>query len=193
MLFAFDLASLFDPTNFRLEMWDGGSDEPVETNPLEMKPFKSAKLHQAITHKGYSRFAGGSEKFSEGIRTSRITLQPSWKATQPPTATGIVLLSEAMCAMLFGTFRGCANLRPRSLLHVNWLVGLNGSDPLATEGNQSMGTDAATFNRTRTVENAKKAGPILVHVYDCPPKPLAYTFSFFNEAFRIPAKTVEER
>ena len=94
-----------------------------------------------------------------------------------------VLLSEAMCAMLFGTFRGYANMRLRSLLRVNWHVGLNGSDPLTTEGNQNMSTDAATFNRTRTVENAKKAGHVLVHIYDRPPKPSSYTFSSLIKDF----------
>ena len=51
-----------------------------------------------------------------------------------------------------------------------------------------MGTDAATFNRTRTVENAKKAGPVILHVHDRPSKASQYTFSLFNEVFCIPAK-----
>ena len=77
-----------------------------------------------------------------------------------------VLLAEAVCCCLFGTYDSeqYRIMRPKELPVVEWGHGLNRSDPLRTlpRGPQSIGNDATTCRRLRTLENCRQSGPMRV-------------------------------
>ena len=105
---------------------------------------------------------------------------------------GAVLLAEAMCASLFGTFNSepYRNIRLRDLPEVDWKWGLNRSDPLKTfaVGMESIGNDVTTYRRLRTLDNCLKSGPMRVgfhprrkHVENG-----SYQFYLFHQSFTLP-------
>ena len=77
---------------------------------------------------------------------------------------GVVLLAEAMYASLFDSFDSeqSYKIRLRDLTEVNWECGFNRSDPLRSlpTGPKSIGNDATTYWRLRTLDNCLKSGPI---------------------------------
>jgi hypothetical protein len=83
-----------------------------------------------------------------------------------PVPIAKVLLTEAVCCSIFGSFNSELYCEPRmkELPKVDWNYGLNKSDPLRTlpSGPESIGKDAATYRRLRTLDNCLKSGPIHV-------------------------------
>ena len=106
--------------------------------------------------------------------------------------TGQVLLAEATCASLFGTFDSefYRNIRLEGLPNVRWEYGLNRSDPLRSlpTGPATIGNDATTYRRLRTLENCLNGGPIRVgfHSRRGHTSNGSYQFCLFNENFTIP-------
>ena len=111
---------------------------------------------------------------------------------QQSVPIGAVLLAEAMCASLFGTFDSerYREIRLSDLPEVNWEYSLNRSDPLRSllTGSKSIGNDVTTYRRLRTLDNCLNSGPF--HVGFHPRRKHArngsYQFSLFNESFTIP-------
>jgi len=102
-----------------------------------------------------------------------------------------VLLTESVCASLFGSFRTRVyrNLRIEGLPSVNWACGLNRSDPLAGSGRDmaQIGEDSTTYRRLRTLESALNSGPRRIFV-----SRRVFQFKFFEAKFTIPQKTALE-
>ncbi|KFY21993.1 hypothetical protein V491_02913 [Pseudogymnoascus sp. VKM F-3775] len=112
-----------------------------------------------------------------------------------PTAQ--VLLTESVCCSIFGTFSSevYQQVRLKWLPKVDWDHGLNRSDPLQTwrSGVDTIGNDASSYRRLRTLDNCLKSGPMRVGFH---PRRKSitngsYQFTLFDENFTIP-KTVAE-
>lgn len=105
---------------------------------------------------------------------------------------GAVLLAEAMCASLFGSFDSeqYRKVRLRDLPEVNWEYGLNRSDPLRSlpTGPESIGNDVTTYRRLRTLDNCLKSGPMRVGFHPRRKHAMngSYQFCLFKENFTIP-------
>ena len=105
---------------------------------------------------------------------------------------GAVLLAEAMCASLFGTFDSerYREIRLRDLPEVNWECGPNRSDPLRSlpTGPKSIGNDVTTYRRLRTLDNCLNSGPMRVgfHPRRKHARNGSYQFGLFSENFTIP-------
>lgn len=112
-----------------------------------------------------------------------------------PTAQ--VLLTESVCCSIFGTFSSevYQQVRLKWLPKVDRDRGLNRSDPLQTwrSGVDTIGNDASSYRRLRTLDNCLKSGPMRVGFH--PRKKSitngSYQFTLFDENFTIP-KTVAE-
>lgn len=122
------------------------------------------------------------------VTTSFVCLL-SYKQRVP---TGAVLLAEAMCASLFGTFDSerYREIRLSELPEVNWEYDLNRSDPLRSLpiGPESIGNDLTTYRRLRTLDNCLNSGPMRVgfHPRRKHARNNSYQFCLFNENFTIP-------
>lgn len=105
---------------------------------------------------------------------------------------GQVLLAEATCASLVGTFDSefYRNIRLEGLPYVRWEYGLNRSDPLRSlpTGPTTIGNDVTTYRRLRTLENCLSSGPIRVgfHSRGRHTSNGFYQFGLSNENFTIP-------
>ena len=113
-----------------------------------------------------------------------------------PVPTGLVLLAEAVCCSLFGSYDHAVyhRARPHSLPAVDWNNGLNRSDPLKIwpSGPTSIGNDLCTFRRLRRLDNCLNSGPM--KVWYCKEKDKqsgSYQFCLFNENFTIPSKIAQ--
>lgn len=116
---------------------------------------------------------------TEGSKTSFVLL-----ARYPGrVATAQVLLTEAVCALLFGSLRAKLywELRLLELPVVEWSNGLNRSAPLGASSSPQIGTDATTYRRLRTLDNCLRSGPVRVNVrkWNC-------RFYLFGQRFGIP-------
>ena len=106
--------------------------------------------------------------------------------------SGAVLLAEAMCASLFGTFDSerYRKIRISELPEVNWEYGLNRSDPLRSlpTGPESIGNDVTTYRRLRTLDNCLNSGPMRVgfHPRRKHTRNGSYQFCLFSENFTLP-------
>lgn len=110
-----------------------------------------------------------------------------------PTAQ--VLLTESVCCSIFGTFSSeiYQQIRLKGLPKAGWDHGLNRSDPLQTwrSGVDTIGNDASSYRRLRTLDNCLKSGPMRVGFH---PRRKSitngsYQFTLFDENFTIP-KTI---
>lgn len=106
--------------------------------------------------------------------------------------TGQVLLAESVCCAMFGSFRSpqYQQLRPDELPLVCWERGLNRSDPLQSWrcGVDTIGNDACTFRRLRTLDNCLKSGPVRIGFHPRRRHPVngSYQFYLFDVSFTIP-------
>ena len=106
--------------------------------------------------------------------------------------TGQVLLAEATCASLFGTFDSelYRSIRLEGLPNVRREYGLNRSDPLRSlpTGPATIGNDVTTYRRLQTLENCLNGGPIQVgfHSRRRHNSNGSYQFCLFNENSTIP-------
>ncbi|KFY08692.1 hypothetical protein V492_05995 [Pseudogymnoascus sp. VKM F-4246] len=112
-----------------------------------------------------------------------------------PTAQ--VLLTESVCCSMFGTFSSeiYQQVRLKGLPEAGLDHGLNRSDPLQTwrSGVDTIGNDASSYRRLRTLDNCLKSGPMRVGFHRRRKSTIngSYQFTLFDENFTIPKAVAE--
>ncbi|KAL9017164.1 MAG: hypothetical protein Q9185_005493 [Variospora sp. 1 TL-2023] len=96
----------------------------------------------------------------EDVKAFPVCLAQFKQAVEPP----VVLLLEALIATVLGTYRleAYQTLRHSKLPGVDWLAGVNQSDPLLTGDSSLMWVDGAKAKRHANLENAKAGGPVRI-------------------------------